>query len=65
MITILLLLLVFVLLLIILALVGYALLTAPFAVPYLITKFKNGILLILKTDTGRYVFTPLNKNYHS
>lgn len=65
MITILLLLLVFVLLIIILTLAGYALLTAPFAVPYLITKFKNGILLILKTDTGRYVFTPLNKNYHS
>ncbi|AKB78636.1 hypothetical protein MSHOH_2153 [Methanosarcina horonobensis HB-1 = JCM 15518] len=48
-----------------LTLFGYLLVSLPFALPYLITKFKNGILLILKTDTGNYRFVPLSNSYNS
>ena len=43
----------------------YALMTLPFAGPYLLTKIRNGILLILKTDTGKFRFVSLSHNYHS
>lgn len=46
-----------------LLLIGYLMLTAPVAFPYLRAKTKKGILLILKTDAGRYVLTSTDKHY--
>lgn len=44
---------------------GYVVITAPVALPYLKVKFKKGVLLILKTNTGYYRLVPVDESYHS
>lgn len=50
---------------ILLQFIGYIMITAPIAIPYLRTKLKKGVLLILKTDTGNYKLVSVKEDYHT
>jgi len=44
---------------------GYVAITSAVAIPFLQTKLKKGVLLIMKTETGMYKFIPVDDSYHS